>query len=266
MELWSEVANTNKYAGYCKAYNFYDRAATFLVSLAPSTLHPTSILDLCCGTGVSTRVIAHAFSNSHVLGLDRSSTQIEAARCSNLLPNVEFLCGNLTHFPATPKFDAVFCSAAFWYLDSRATIQRLQGLVRDKGYLFFNTPPHFAERHISVLPCNAVFADVHEHLAGSKCGSDLRQQNIHTNKIKNNCDLDACYASEFSLQRIGAMDYTATVKEHIDWLKIPAIRQIYFPDLPEAQIDARIESMPPKLSERRSYLALIGYSWKLLVS
>jgi trans-aconitate methyltransferase len=70
------------------------------------------ILDVGCGTGQLTRVIAD--SGAKVVGFDASPSMIESAR--NNYPNLEFLVADAAAFSFDEPFDAVFSNAALHWV------------------------------------------------------------------------------------------------------------------------------------------------------
>lgn len=75
------------------------------------------ILDLGCGTGHLTNQIASV--GAEVVGMDKSTTMIEAAR--ELYPNLSFEIADASDFHFDRSFDAVFSNAAIhWMKDQQA--------------------------------------------------------------------------------------------------------------------------------------------------
>jgi demethylmenaquinone methyltransferase/2-methoxy-6-polyprenyl-1,4-benzoquinol methylase len=72
------------------------------------------ILDMCCGTGGVTFIVAQqAGENSQVIGVDLSSGQLEIARRRNHLSNVRFAEGDVTTTGfESGYFDKVFVTHA----------------------------------------------------------------------------------------------------------------------------------------------------------
>src|SRR6185295_14035110 len=75
------------------------------------------ILDLGCGTGHLTSLIAEA--GALVVGVDKSPKMIESARAS--YPELEFVESDATGLDYDLEFDAVFSNATIhWIKDQRA--------------------------------------------------------------------------------------------------------------------------------------------------
>lgn len=85
------------------------------------------VLDLCCGTGTLTALLAKLFySDCKIVGVDLSSGQIAQAQKKNIYPNLEFkvMDANYLEFP-NEIFDIVIISAALHEMDK---VQRLNVL------------------------------------------------------------------------------------------------------------------------------------------
>ena len=65
------------------------------------------ILDLCCGTGLSTEAIIRVYPQAEITALDASSGMLEAARTKRTLADVDFVLGDATD-PAEAGVDGQF--------------------------------------------------------------------------------------------------------------------------------------------------------------
>lgn len=98
--------------------------------LAPAT--GERILDVGCGTGYLTHLIAQA--GARVTGIDNSRSMIERAQAA--YPDLDFRVMSATdfHFPA--PFDAVFSNAALhWVLDKDSVVDSIAQALRPGGRL-----------------------------------------------------------------------------------------------------------------------------------
>jgi cyclopropane-fatty-acyl-phospholipid synthase len=104
------------------------------------------ILDLGCGWGAVTLLVAETYASAHVTAFTTSPVQaayVQAQAAARGLCNVTVQCGALAAFtPATP-FDRVVCmdmmaNVANW----RALLLRVRGWLKSDGRLFAQTPTH----------------------------------------------------------------------------------------------------------------------------
>ena len=116
-----------------------------------------SIVDLGCGPGNSTELLALAFSKADVTGVDTSDAMLASARLR--LPHIRFIQGDAASFvPATPP-DVIFANAVLQWVSAHADLlPRLVGLVRPGGTLAIQMPDnldeatHVAMHEVAMLP------------------------------------------------------------------------------------------------------------------
>ncbi len=102
---------------------------------------PRRVIDLGCGPGNSTQVLAERWPGSEITGLDSSADMIEAARRS--APDRRWLTGDIAHWTAGDNgpYDIVFSNAALqWVPDHRALYPRLLTQVALGGALAVQVP------------------------------------------------------------------------------------------------------------------------------
>ena len=104
-------------------------------------LNPTSILDLGCGPGNSTKVLKDKFSSAKVVGADNSEEMLSKAR--ELYPDLEFIHldanGDLQEI--SEQFDIVFSNACIqWLPNHRELLPKLMKLLKPKGTLAVQIP------------------------------------------------------------------------------------------------------------------------------
>jgi malonyl-CoA O-methyltransferase len=97
-----------------------------------------SILELGCGTGSYSRLLAGRYPRASLLALDFSETMIEAAKPSFVLqPRVKFRCEDAEEFLGrnTERFELVTSNATLqWFVNPEATIARINGALSRSGY------------------------------------------------------------------------------------------------------------------------------------
>src|SRR5271154_3012603 len=79
-----------------------------------------SVIDLGCGPGNSTEVLAARFPGAAVQGLDSSSDMIDAAR--RRLPNVQFSTQAIETWDAEGPFDVILANAVFQWVPNHAEL------------------------------------------------------------------------------------------------------------------------------------------------
>ena len=123
----------------------YRKVAKALVNVAESIKGQT-VIDLGCGTGILTRMLAERVGVSgHVIGVDSSTDMLASARRTTSATNVAFI-----HSPAEAvdqvihqPVDALFSSAAFWQFQREPTLAALAKIIAGDGMLYFNLSAGF---------------------------------------------------------------------------------------------------------------------------
>jgi trans-aconitate 2-methyltransferase len=101
-------------------------------------------IDLGCGPGNSTEVLAERFPTAEVSGLDSSADMIEAAR--KRLPGIPFNLGSIATWEAAGPFDLILANAVLqWLPDHEALMPRLIGKLTDGGILAVQIPDNLEE-------------------------------------------------------------------------------------------------------------------------
>src|SRR5881394_4114108 len=83
---------------------------------------PRRIIDLGCGPGNSTEVLAERWPDAELTGLDSSADMISQAHTAH--PDWRWLTANIAQWAATPAdpYDLAFSNAALQWLPDHATL------------------------------------------------------------------------------------------------------------------------------------------------
>ncbi len=104
-------------------------------------LEPKSIVDLGCGPGNSTEILARRWANTDLTGLDSSSAMLAQARKAH--PDWHWLEADMATFQSETKFDLVFSNAAIQWVKNHADLlPKLKNLVAAGGALAIQIPAH----------------------------------------------------------------------------------------------------------------------------
>jgi len=127
-----------------------ERSAPFYDLLKLVEIRPRiKAVDLGCGTGELTRVLADALPESNLIGLDSSLQMLEVARAAlNESANLQFKQGDLSEL--TGSWDLIFSNAAIqWCEDHEKLIPYLFSKLNPGGQLCVQIPSN--HNHISHL-------------------------------------------------------------------------------------------------------------------
>lgn len=109
---------------------------------------PGFVVDLGCGPGNSTALLAARWPGARIVGVDRSPDMLERARSSGL--NVEWVEADAATFRPDSPPDLIFANALFqWLPDHAALFPRLMARLAPSGVLAIQMPCNFdAPSHV----------------------------------------------------------------------------------------------------------------------
>lgn len=114
-----------------------------LLGAVPRT-EARAVVDLGCGPGNSTEVLAARFPGAVVTGLDSSADMIEAAR--KRLPTLRFEQASVETWDEPGPFDAILANAVLHWIPDHATLlPRLVGRLASGGSLAVQMPDNLDE-------------------------------------------------------------------------------------------------------------------------
>ena len=115
---------------------------------------PRIVVDLGCGPGNSTELLARRFPNASVTGIDRSASMLASAR--ERLPGCTFQAQDIATWQPGSAPDLIFANASLqWVPDHTALLPRLVGQLAPGGVLAIqmpdtrNEPTHAAMRTVA---------------------------------------------------------------------------------------------------------------------
>jgi trans-aconitate 2-methyltransferase len=117
---------------------------------------PRTVVDLGCGAGNVTRILAERWPRARIVGLDNSAPMLAKARASGSAPaSIEWREAELAAWAAAPSpaaADLLYSNAALHWLDDHATLfPRLFSAVAPGGTLAVQMPSNFdAPSHVEM--------------------------------------------------------------------------------------------------------------------
>ena len=98
-----------------------------------------SILDLACGTGILTRLIAQKFQKSNIVGVDITKNYLDIAKQnSKQFTNILFINQDAEKLEIDKKFDCIVSSYIPKYSDARTLIQKCIKHLNPEGLIILH--------------------------------------------------------------------------------------------------------------------------------
>lgn len=108
--------------------------------------NPKKIIDIGCGPGNSTQVLAKKYPNAYILGVDNSENMVATAKKNN--PDLDFCMCDVSHELSLlhNDFDIVFSNACIqWVPHHKQLLKDLLGLLNKDGILAVQIPMNYHE-------------------------------------------------------------------------------------------------------------------------
>lgn len=155
-EAFNRVAGTyDLLTGLNPGYNKHLRMSAERLAAPPNA----RLLDLCCGTGLSTRALRAANPDAHITALDRSEGMLTRARRKRDLHNVTFLHGDAMDPVASGAegpYDGILMAYGIRNMpDADLCLERLFALLAPGGRVCFHEYS-VADSRRATLTWNAV--------------------------------------------------------------------------------------------------------------
>jgi trans-aconitate 2-methyltransferase len=125
------------------------RPARNLLDAVPN-ISARDVIDLGCGPGNSTQLLAACYPDANVTGLDSSPDMLAEARQAQ--PGVTFELGRIENWHPDRRYDVIFANAVLqWLPDHGALLPRLVGNLKPGGTLAVQMPDNLDEpSHLSM--------------------------------------------------------------------------------------------------------------------
>lgn len=180
---------------------------------------PAAILDLGCGPGNSTEILAGRFPKAHVAGADCSEAMLRAAR--DRCPNLEFFFLDAAHpeslVQLKRQFDLVFSNACLqWVPDHPRLLPRLMDLLAPGGVLAVQMPQQRKAAFHQVLSRQLAESEWRERFPDQREISVLSPQEYG--------DLLAPISSDFSIWETRYFHRLPSHRAILEWYRGSALR------------------------------------------
>lgn len=122
------------------------RAFVDLLARVPAE-EPRRVVDLGCGPGNLTRLLARRWPGADIEGIDSSPEMVRQATDEGGSASLRFRVGDLREWRPAEPVDVLLSNATLqWVPGHLELLDRLVGAVRPGGWLAFQVPGNFGER------------------------------------------------------------------------------------------------------------------------
>jgi ubiquinone/menaquinone biosynthesis C-methylase UbiE len=132
-----------------------------------------SVLDVACGTGVVTRLVANKIGSAgQVVGLDLNAGMLARARaCAETTAAIEWRLGSAIDMPfADATFDCILCQHGLQFIpDKAAAVSEMHRVLADRGRTVISV-----WHSIEHCPWQAAIADAIDRNVGSEQAAQIR--------------------------------------------------------------------------------------------
>ncbi|RMP65316.1 hypothetical protein ALQ18_200002 [Pseudomonas marginalis pv. marginalis] len=231
-----------------KQYTMFEQQRTRPVRDLVAAIANTDVrtaVDLGCGPGNSTEVLAQRFPQAHITGLDSSDDMLVDAR--KRLPALNFELADIGAWKPAQAFDVILANASLQWLPNHATLYpHLVNQLMPGGTLAVQTPDNLDE------PAHRLARDVAADGPWSaKIGA-----------VKHNERHSASYYYELLSQQCSTVDVWRTTYLHplvghaavVEWFKASALRPFLAP-LSDSEKAAFLEDYQARITQAYPALA-----------
>lgn len=223
---------------------------------------PQRVIDLGCGPGNSTELLARRYPAARLSGLDHSSAMLEAAR--ERLPGVDFVQADLAQWSSPEPVALLFANAVLqWLPDHETLLPHLLAQLAPGGVLALQMPDNLDEPSHRLMRETAALAPYAAHIGPA---SALRERLL---AAEHYYDLLAG-AAEVDVWRTRYYHRLDSAAAIADWLRATGLRP-FLDALPDealrqrfvADYQARLETAYPA---RRDGSRLLGFPRLFIVA
>jgi SAM-dependent methyltransferase len=273
-DSWGADDNPRRYDAYARAYPNYRETSRDLVEVAlppaEAGLPDAAVLDLACGTGVTTReILAVLGRRGRVTSVDKSAAMLEVAASSTADPRVTWIQApaETVDQHLTEPVDAVVCNAAIWQTDLAATATAVRAVIKSDGRFAFNVPAGFLHdgkaeasgaRYPSLLSEMRAIAEREYGWAPDGEKPATARQRLNRESI---CRTLA--TAGFAVEQVTDISYPDSAESQRAWLSIPiftvdGLHGLRYEDRMRV-LDLAYEHLGPGQAEQADWVVFVGW-------
>lgn len=240
MTGWDDPDNAELYDQFARDHELYRETSRDLVELARLD-DAALVVDLACGTGVTTQAILDRVQESaNVVALDGSEAMLVIARRRVTGERVRWVCAPAIDLAQhATEADRIVCNSAIWQLDMERAIAAAATTLRRGGRLVFNiggqflmlplTPEELRPRS-PTLPHLIQAVAVLDHGFVPPHPALSRRRSLTPEGVA-----DIITRSGLLLDETRTFEYDSPPEAQLAWLSVPVFAQNVLPGMPYKQ-------------------------------
>lgn len=183
---------------------------------------PGRAVDLGCGPGNSTELIARRYPGASLAGVDTSPDMLEKARAR--LPDVSFILGDIAHFRAEPAADLLYANAALqWLPDHESLLPKLMESLAPGGVLAVQMPDNLDQ------PSHRLMREVASRPEFAAKIGEAEKVRAQILSAEHYYDLLAPFASSIDIWRTTYCHVLADAPAIVEWVRATGLRPFLDP-------------------------------------
>lgn len=187
--------------------------------------NPAKIIDIGCGPGNSTQVLADRFPGASVTGIDRSENMIRTAEKEHSSLNFRVFDAAGDFSPLGNDYDVVFSNACIqWIPNHPALLRGMMSLLRPSGVLAVQTPMNYEEPIHKIIQEAAASAYWKPYFPHPRIFYNLTQEEYF--------DLLAELSTDFNLWQTTYFHRMKSHRDILEWYRSTGLKP-YLDALPE---------------------------------
>lgn len=248
---WDSEESARRYAEFARTFPMYRETSRDVVAAA-DLADDSVVVDLCCGTGITTEVILESLGREgRVAGVDASEAMLQQARTQVTDARADFIQSPAEEVMSVVEspVDAVICNSAIWQTDFAKVAAAVGHLLRPGGTFTFNigrrflimpfTADELAPRQPGLSDIATAIAVLDYDFVPTFRPSGPRRPPLTLDGIA-----ETLRQSDFIPEEPRVVEYDATAEQQRAWLSIP----VFSDQTPGRTYDEKIEILDRALA------------------
>jgi SAM-dependent methyltransferase len=235
---WGEDDNARRYDAYARIHPMYRDLSRDLISLAGLSAD-AAVVDLACGTGVTSReILAVLGPGGKLIGIDKSAAMLAVAARSVADLRASWIQARAEHVDVhVPEpVDAVLCNSAIWQTDLAATATAVRNVLAAGGRFVFNVgfdhldqpndPDFPADRPSLISVMKVIAAEDYGWRPPDAAGAGSRPSRLSHESICRYLE-----AAGFDVEQVAEFAHEQDAESERAWFSVPIFTKYQFSGL-----------------------------------